>query len=303
MFRRNNGVMGAVKTGLVLLGGFGGARLLTNLFDQQVMARILPAPAPVATSGLDSLSKHSKIISSILIAGIGSYAIHKVVKDEGTKKLLIGGVVLSTLQSVFMGLLNAFAPAAANMLAGPEDGTAARLSAMYGLGRGANIMPQYAPISGTGEYFTNPVNGLSEYFTNPVNGLGEYLAVQGMQGVGTYERNPNLLEAAAGMGQYQEVQGTHIDPSSDLDHQLTIAEAAAGVGNVNPFEAAAGLQPFEASAGMGAINTVPSASTWIPGSVNPQLWAGVRPVNQPQSAHEMVSAGILQTDGGQGVFG
>jgi hypothetical protein len=310
MFRRNTGLMGALKTGAMIFGGFGAHRVLTNLFDQQVMMRLLPAPAAPAepaASGLGQISQHSKTISAIIVAGLGSFAVSKVVKDDNTKKLLIGGFVLSALHSVVMGILNQFAPTAANMLAGPEDGTAARISAMYGmrgLGAGASIMPHYAAINGgMGEYFASPMNGMGEYFASPMNGMGEYLAVQGMQGVGTYERNPNLLEAAAGMGQYREVSGNHIDPSSDLDQQLTIAEAAAGVGNVSPFEAAAGLQPFEASAGMGAIDTVPSSSTWIPGSTNPQLWAGVRPVDRPQSATEMVPAGILQTDGGQGIFG
>jgi hypothetical protein len=214
-----------------------------------------------------------------------------VVKDDKTKQLLIGGIVTSALHGVVVSLLSKFAPGAADMLAGPDDGTAARLSAMYGMGAGESIMPRYAPI---GEYFQNP---MGEYFQNP---MGEYIA--STNGLGAYER-ANLMEAAAGYGNVVESSGTHIDPSSDLDRQLTIAEAAAGVGAVSPFEAAAGVMPFEASAGMGAIASLPSADTWIPGSTNPQLWAGVREVSQGQSEHELTSAGVLQSGGSQGIFG
>lgn len=290
--------------GAVLFAGFGLHRLLTNLVDRQLLSRLLPAaaPAPAATSGF-GLQENRGLIASIVVGGLSAFLANKLIKNAETKKLVIGGIAVSTVQGVAMSLLKAFAPPAADMLSGPDDGTAARLSAMYGLGAGASIMPRYAPINGMGEYFREPMNGLGEYFREPMNGIGEYIAATA--GLGTYENNGDLYQAAAGMGTH-DYNGNHIDPSGDLDRQLTIAEAAAGVGALSPFEAAAGIGPMEAAAGFrgfGAIDTVPSGDTWIPGTVNPQLWAGVRSVSEPQSATEMVPAGVLQTDGGQGIFG
>lgn len=289
--------------GAVLFAGFGLHRLLTNLMDRQVLSRLLPAPAaPAATSGF-GLQENRGLIASVAVGAATAFIANKVIKNAETKKLIIGGIAVSTVQGVIMSLLKAFAPTGADMLAGPEDGTAARLSAMYGmrgLGAGASIMPRYAPINGLGEYFREPMNGLGEYFREPMNGVGEYIAATA--GLGTYENNGDLYQAAAGMGNH-DYNGNHIDPSGDLDRQLTIAEAAAGVGALSPFEAAAGIGPMQAAAGFGAVDTVPSADTWIPGSADPQLWAGVRAVSAPQSATEMVPAGVLQTDGGQGIFG
>lgn len=297
-----NGVGDVLKVGAVLFGGFALHRVLSNMFANQVLARVLPAPAaPAATSGFD-LSGQKSLIASLLMGAGAGFIASKVIKNQETKKLVIGGIVMSTIQGVVLSLLKAFAPSAADALAGPEDGTAARLSAMYGLGNGASIMPRYAAI---GEYFREPgVAGLGEYFREGgVNGLGEYISAT--SGLGTYENNGDLYQAAAGFGS-QDYNGNHIDPSGDLDRQLTIAEAAAGVGALSPFEAAAGIGPMQAAAGMrgfGAIDTVPSGDTWIPGSVEGQLWAGTRAITAGQSASEMTPAGILQTDGGSGIFG
>jgi hypothetical protein len=298
-----NGVGDVVKLGAVVFGGFAAHRLFTNLFSNQVLARLLPAPAaPAATSGFD-LSGQRGLIASLIVGAGGSFLASKAIKNPETRKLVISGMVASTVHGVVMSLLKAFAPSGADMLSGPEDGTAARLSAMYGmrgLGAGASIMPRYGVINGMGEYFREPMNGLGEYFREPMNGLGEYISAT--SGLGTYEQNGDLYQAAAGMGSH-DYQGNHIDPSGDLDRQLTIAEAAAGVGAVSPFEAAAGIGPMQAAAGFGAIDTVASGDTWIPGSVDPQLWAGVQAISRGQSATEMTPAGVLQTDGGQGIFG
>lgn len=298
-----NGVGDVLKFSAVVFGGFAAHRLLTNLFSNQVLARLLPPPAaPAATSGFD-LSGQRGLLASLFVGAGGAFLASKAIKNPETRKLVIGGMVASTIHGVVLSLLKAFAPTGAEMLAGPEDGTAARLSAMYGmrgLGAGASIMPRYGVINGVGEYFREPMNGLGEYFREPMNGLGEYISAT--SGLGTYEQNGDLFQAAAGMGSH-DYQGNHIDPSGDLDRQLTIAEAAAGVGAVSPFEAAAGIGPMQAAAGFGAINTVPSGDTWIPGSVDPELWAGARAITNGQSATETTPAGVLQTDGGQGIFG
>ena len=287
-----NGIGGVLKTGAVLFGGFALHRILTNVLSNQVLARLLPAPAaPAATSGF-SLQENRGIIASLIVGGLGSFLASKAIKNQETKKLVIGGFVASTLHGVILSVLKSVAPAGADMLAGPEDGTAARLSAMYGLGAGASIMPRYAPING--------MRGVGEYFREPMNGLGEYISAT--NGLGSYEGNGDLYQAAAGFGSH-DYNGNHIDPSGVLERQLDIAEAAAGVGAVSPFEAAAGIGPMQAAAGFGAIDTVASADTWIPGSADGQLWAGVKAINQGQSANELTTAGVLQTDGGQGIFG
>src|SRR3990167_889945 len=122
-------------------------------------------------------------------------------------------------------------------------------------------------MAGLGKYSTEPMSGLGEYFSEPMSGLGAYGA------------NPDMYQAAAGYGTVDYANGNHVDPGSDLDRELTIAEAAAGVGALPAYEAAAGfgrVQSYEASAGMGAIQSLQRADTWIPGMANPQLWAGVR---------------------------
>jgi hypothetical protein len=60
---------------------------------------------------------------------------------------------------------------------------------------------------------------------------------------------------------------------------------------------------MQAAAGMGAISTVPSGDTWIPGTTDGALWAGVRSITDDQGENQMQPAGVLETDGGQGIFG
>lgn len=322
MFRKNgfmDPIVTVLKTGGIALLGFGSHKVLSNLFTTQILNRIFGSPATVvvtpaaatavtpATSGLGALSldpQYQRLIGSFVVAAGGVFAINKLVKDPGTKTTLITGAAVSFMHTLASALLTKFAPAYAGILAGPEDGTAARISAMYGmqgLGRGTSIQPRYAPINGMGEYFGSGVNGLGEYFDSGVSGLGEYFG-SGVSGLGAYQAaagygaNPDMMEAAAGYGS-SSVPGNHVDPHGDLDRELNIAEAAAGVGGMGA------VQSYEASAGFGSISSLPSSSTWIPGSSDPQLWAGTRSISNPQSATEMVPAGILQTDGGQGVFG
>ncbi len=322
MFRKNGPmepILFVLKTGGIALTGFVAHKLITNVVLKQVFGRIFGAPAVVvatspttaavvapATSGLGLINldpNYQKIGASFLVAGLGVFASAKLIKDPGTRNTVMTGIAVSFAHTFLSSLVGKFAPQYSDMLSG-DDGTAARLSAMYGLGAGTSLQPRYASIGrGMGEYFSSGVNGLGEYFSsgNGMSGLGEYFD-SGVSGLGLpayeaaagYGANPDFQEAAAGMGARELANTNHVDPHGDLDRELTIAEAAAGVG---------ALPSYEAAAGFGAISTVPSASTWIPGSANGQLWAGTRSISNPQSASEMVPAGILQTDGGQGVFG
>ncbi len=309
MFRKNGPmepILFVLKTGGIALTGLVAHKLITNVVLKQVFGRIFGAPAVVvatspttaavvapATSGLGLINldpSYQKIGASFLVAGLGVFASAKLIKDPGTRNTVMTGIAVSFAHTLLSSLVGKFAPQYSDMLSG-DDGTAARLSAMYGLGAGTSLQPRYASIGrGMGEYFNSGVNGLGEYFNSGVSGLGlpAYEAAAG------YGANPDFQEAAAGMGARELANTNHVDPHGDLDRELTIAEAAAGVG---------ALPSYEASAGFGNISTVPTASTWIPGTTNGQIWAGTRSISNPQSASEMVPAGILQTDGGQGVFG
>jgi len=307
------------KTGGLALTGFVGHKLFTNLLVNNVFSKIFGAPAVVvatspttaavvapATSGLGLINldpQYQKVGASLLVAGLGIFASAKLIKDPGTRNTVMTGIAVSFTHTLLAAVLDKVAPQYSGMLNG--DGTAARLSAMYGLGAGTSLQPRYSSIgrgmNGLGEYFDSGVSGLGEYFSSGMNGLGEYFD-SGVSGLGLpayeaaagYGANPDFAEAAAGMGAREAMNTNHVDPHGDLDRELTIAEAAAGVG---------ALPSYEAAAGFGAISTLPTASTWIPGSANGQIWAGTRSISAPQSATEMVPAGVLQTDGGQGVFG
>jgi hypothetical protein len=320
MFRKN-GVMEPIlfvlKTGGLALGGFLAHKVITNALMNYGFNHIFGAPAAVvvpatpttppvvapATAGLGLITldpAYQKLIAGGLVAALGVFAASKLIKDSTTRNTVATGIAVSFTTTLLAAALTKFAPQYAGLLAGPDDGTAARLSAMYGFG-GTSIQPRYAAIGGRGmgEYFQSGVSGLGEYFQSGVSGLGEYFqsGVSGLGALPSYEANagyganPDLMEAAAGMGARETMSTNHVDPHGDLDRELTIAEAAAGVG------------AYEAAAGYGSISTVPSSSTWIPGMSNGQLWAGTRSISNGQSATEMVPAGILQTDGGQGVFG
>jgi hypothetical protein len=308
-FRKNQymaTLKAAFTTGALITAGFAGHKVLTSIFCKQVCDRLFGAPesaTPPATSGFEMLQPYKNNIAGAVVALAGIGLTNMLVKDVRTKMLITGGMATSFLHTLLVTVLARVSEPTAAMLSGADDATAARLSAMYGLGAGSSILPRYAPIDGMGEYFSE-MNGLGEYFSE-------------MSGLGQYTPNPDLMQAAAGYGAISSSNSNHIDPSSDLDRELSIAEAAAGVGQV--MEAAAGygaVQPYEASAGMGrlgeyfsemnglgAVASLPSADTWVPGMSNPQIWAGVRPVSSPQSAHAMISAGVLQSPGNQGVFG
>jgi hypothetical protein len=316
-FRRNEFMATAkevLKIGALTTAGFLAHKAVTKLFTDNVLDRILGSsgvvtpPAPAATSGLEALQPYRTVLGGAVVAALGVYAANKLVKDVQTKMFVTAGIATSFVHSLAVTILAKMAPGASGYLSG-HDATAVNISAMYGLGAGASLQPQYASIRGMGEYFAQ--NGLGEYFAQ--NGLGEYFAQNGLgeyfaqNGLGAYTGNPDLMQAAAGYGTVDNPNSNIIDPGSDLDHQLSIAEAAAGVGAVQPFEAAAGfgaLQPFEAAAGFGAVSSVsPTADTWIPGTSNPQLWAGTVGISEGQARNEMNSAGILETAGNAGVFG
>lgn len=283
-FRRNEGMLttlkDALKVGAIALAGLAVHRVAAKLLSDVVLTRVIGAPAvaPPAVAGLEMLQPYKGLIASAASAAIGIFATVKLVKDPDTRKYLIGGVAGSFLLSALIDVLKGFGGSSgaqvASYLSGYDQGTAESL--------GASIMPHYAPI---GEYFDGQ---LGEYFES------------GMSGLGNYGGNPDIYQAAAGVGAMPSLNTAHVDPSSDLDRELTLAEAAAGVGAAS-YEAAAGMGLGEFLGGGG--RSLPAASTWVPGTSRPDIWAPVTGVNKPQAATAQTAAGILQTGGGGGVFG
>jgi hypothetical protein len=176
---------------------------------------------------------------------------------------------------------------------------------MMGMGA-TSIQPMYQQIQGLGAQspYEAAAGNLGEYFESGVEGLGNYMP------------NAEIQQAAAGYGAVAEYQGNHIKPTDDLDRQLSIAEAAAGVGAFPELQqAAAGMGEYfrnpNAPAGLGeflaeqggGVRSVPAASTWVPGTTEGQLWAGIRPVSRSQQSTASTPGGLLSTPGGSGVFG
>lgn len=306
--RKNSGAMAWVKVGAFITTGVIAHKFLSGFFKNLLVAKqaTVAADASVdaqvdgaaAASGLGflptSLVPYAGTISGALTAALGVYLTTRVVKNAEARQMIAGGMVASFLHTVIVDVLKKQAPTFAQQVSGlgAADSNAARLSAMYGFG--ASIEPQYAQINGMGEYFGTSglgalpsyeaAAGMGEYFS----GVGEYFT--GTNGLGEYGSNPDIMQAAAGYGAVDAGGNTnHIDPSSNLDRELSIAEAAAGVGSV-----------MQAAAGLGNIR---AGQTWIPGESDPRLWAGVRPVDRSQMATAMIPAGTLQSGGGQGIFG
>lgn len=311
---RRNDAMALMKMALPIAGGLLAHKVVMAGIDALILKPMFapapaPAAAPAATGALGpSAQPIVSNLASIALAALGVVATKYAVKDRETANLICGGIVVSALHKVVVTVLSQVAPATAGYLSGMDDGTAARLSAMYGFGA-VSLQPMYQPTNGFGEYFNGP---MGEFFESSLQGpLSEYFD-SGTEGLGNYGANPDLYQAAAGYGSVafgEENVSNHILPNSDLDAQLTIAEAAAGVGSAYEAAAGYGASPYEAAAGYGeylqgfGANDVPASSTWIPGESNGQLWAAVRPVTRGQQATAMVPGGILETRGGAGIFG
>ncbi len=329
-------IITALKVGGTITAGFVGHKAISHILNTIVFDRLLtpmlasqaaesaaeetatvaPAAAPAAAAqAAEGVGEIATVVRSTVGGGLAAVAgvmlANALIGDQETKQLVAGGVVASFVHGLLVTALEGLVPDVVPMLSG--DGTAARLSAMYGVG--ASIDPRYTPISGYGEYLAER-DAVGEYFESGISGLGNYGA------------NPDIYEAAAGYGSIYEAAaglGNHIDPSSNLDHELTMAEAAAGVGQlympptVMPptvtsdqapalapytpiYEAQAGIgEYFESGiSGFGDVAALPTADMTVPGG---QLWAGARAVTRDQGETALQPAGILETAGGAGILG
>lgn len=324
-YRRNQGFMEDVRkvlrVGALVATGFLTHKLLTSFACELVMKPIKgalvkaeeEAPETEGVEGIaEQLENWEKPLCGAIIGGAQLWITSKVVRSEEARKSIGAGIVVSWLQSVAMASLRALKQ---DEWAERLEGTPSTAMELQGFGAQTSIMPEYAPIDGMGEYFSEQqTSGLGEYFA--ANGMGEYFAESGVQGVGNYEHagplalGPSIQQAAAG----QIDDGIRPDQA---EAALMLTEAAAGFGQPPPAhayregslgqyeQAAAGIgmgQGFEqAAAGLGAVARVGTSDTWIPGMSNPQLWAGTKSVHDTQAKSE-IAAGILEGPGGSGIL-
>ena len=290
----------AFQSGLIVATGFMTHRVLTNLLCDKV-----PFISDMFAENAALNTWRKPIIgAAVMLAGVPLVG---AIKPLRPRAIEIGaGMVASWLQSA---IVSAFAaaeyPDGVNAVQGYSNsrayalrGTRRRRRGLRG-GHQTSIMPRYAPVSGLGQYeqaaagyqqaaagFQQAAAGTGEYFAP--NATGEYFAPNNLQGVGEYEAAGQLaMQAAAG------TTSQHIDdgirPDSDLDRQMDIMEAAAGMRGMGEY--------YEATA-HNVEQRVGQQSQWIPKGA---LWAGERQVNDTQMTSEL-SAGILQKQGGNGVL-
>jgi hypothetical protein len=282
------------RNGFLAFSGFLGHKVLTKVAVDYGLSKLLTPKAGEAPAGWQtSLQPWQGVIAGGVIGLLGTAIAWKAAPKYVVPIGL--GVGLSFAHALLVRILEAANQAkAAQYLSGYEGSTAYQL--------GGSIGPMYATVTGGG------MQGYGEYFEEPnpgMQGYGEYFENAGVSGFGEYGPNPDIAEAAAGVGNVMERDG--IRPTDDLDHVLNVAEAAAGVGGMG----AAPWQPYEANAGYGEYETnvgsqlvsVPRTDTWVPGMSDAPLWAGQRAITRGQAATAGTGAGILQTPGGQGVFG
>lgn len=285
------------KLGVVALfatTGFIAHKLLTRVIVDKLLA-----PALVPTAGLGAgewkgtLLKWSPVLVGFIVGAAGVAAVGAIAPARRNE--VGAGLVVSWVHTTILTLLGmSDSPKvkdAAKWIAGYDTSSTAaaigryrRQAGLRGLGQDqTSILPRYAATGRRGGLQQAVAGrGTGEYFQ--ASGMGEYFA-SGVQGIGSYElAGPLVTQAAAGLGQRID---DGIRPDANLDQVLMLAEAQAGVGEY-----------YSANPG-GDLFSVPQQDQWIP---NNALWAGTKPAGDDQEASE-VPAGILETPGGNGIFG
>lgn len=278
------------KSALFVAVGFIGHKVITNLLAVQVLDRVL-----VKQASMVKFLPYTPIVAGIPVAILGIWASGKVAPRYRTE--LGGGMIASLIHTGIVAVLGISEGTKKyrGYLAGPRAGgsTAWGLQGrrgIRGLGQApTSILPHYQAVGpGGGIQQAIAGRGQGEYFQVQTSGMGEYF-VSGAQGVGNYElAGPMVTSAAAGFGQVVE---DGIRPDSDLDALLTLAESQAGLGEYYAAHADKG--------GGASEYTVPQQSQWVPRG---PLWAGTMQAQDSTQRGEL-PAGILETPGGNGVFG
>lgn len=288
-----NQFMASIKklgvTAMFAVTGFVAHKVLTRL---GIMGLVKALESSTGT-WKPTVLKWSPIAIGGLVAGLGVFAVHKVAPKRRDE--IGAGMIVSFFHTSILTVLamvdNPDVQKAAQWIAGYDTSSTATSIGRYrrsmqGLGNDQrSILPHYAATGRRGGIQQAVAGrGTGEYFQ--ASGLGEYFA-SGVQGIGSYElAGPLVTQAAAGLGQRID---DGIRPDANLDAVLTLAEAMAGGGMGEYYSATPGGSPF----------TVPEDDQWVPS--NP-LWAGTKGAEDSSETSE-IPAGILETPGGNGVFG
>ena len=278
----------ALVTGLFITGGFVFHKVATNLATDPIFDLFKEKEAPAAAAGTDfDIEPWKKPIVGAGILAIGIPLANMAFKKRAME--IGGGMVASWLHSVIVAVSvvsknEKFASAVAGV---PDrfDWSGrkwpyrnSRAASLGGRRRGvrglsgnsqdlSSIMPRYTPITrggmgatqaaagqyqqaAAGQYQQAAAGSMGEYFT-PMNAMGEYFAPSSLQGVGAYEPAGTLA-----MPKVNQVIRDGIRPDSDLDRQMSIMEAAAGMGD--------GLGSYFEAGPNGQVDTVGSESQWVP---------------------------------------
>jgi hypothetical protein len=317
---RKNQMRTLFKTSLLVTTGFLGHKALTH-----VVCNMLVKPMLNKSNGNGgAVSQYGNGGTKNAVAyiatgfGVGLLGVFVAGKVAPKHKYEIGaGMMASWITGSIVALLDMSpgSQAAASYLSGYSSPSRAaaigryrRRRGMRGLGSNQlSILPRYVPTDPSmpgGLQQAVASAGVGEYFLpqgNAMQGVGEYFA-SGVQGIGQYEpAGPMVTQAAAGFGQVIE---DGIRPDANMDAVLTLAEAQAGMGSA-VGRLASGARFGRRSvgeyytAGGSGLATVGEHSEWIP---NNALWAGTKPAGDSAATSEL-TAGILETAGGNGIFG
>ena len=326
-YRRNQGFMAkfqkAFVSGLWITGGFLTHKVVTNLICDPIFDLFKPKNGNAATEGVGqanggfNLDNWKKPICGAGVLAIGLPLVGMTAKKRGVE--IGAGMMVSWIHSIIVSIaqsvnqpqfLQAVGDSRSDWSGRTWPYSSSRAAALgrrrrRGVGQArhtTSIMPRYTPIRSMGQFqqaaagqvyqaaagqgpgFQQAAAG--EYFT-PMNATGEFFAYPSTQGVGSYEAAGQLA-----MPRNNQVIQDGIRPDANLDREMSIMEAAAGLrGGVGSY--------FEQSDGR--VSTVPRTSTWIPGTSDGELWAGETPVDATQQTSEL-SAGILNVPGGNGIL-
>lgn len=276
--------------------GFVAHKVLTRLGIIGLNKALTPAPTAGIGAGdwKATVAKWSPILVGGVVAAVGVAAVSKLAPKRRNE--LGAGMIVSFFHTSILTVLGMVdspdVQKAAQWIAGYDSsGTAASIGryrrAVAGLGdaRQVSTLPMYAPTGRRGGIQQAVAGrGTGEYFQT--SGLGEYFA-SGVQGIGAYElAGPLVTQAAAGLGQRID---DGIRPDANLDAVLTLAEAMAG-GSMGEYYSA---EPD------GSPYSLPEDDQWVP---NNPLWAGTKSAADSPETSE-IPAGILETSGGNGIFG
>jgi len=270
-FRRNGTLGQALKdaaiTGAVVGAGFFAHKALTKLIVNYLMTGTGPL---ASTFGTPTMAPYQDIIAGAVVAVAGIAIAEAVPSIRDTQaKNIAAGMVVSFLQKLVVDLLtnNSQAPAAA-YLSGfgsysstyPNSGGRAYYTGPQGRIGGYGRLGEYFATSGFGGFagnggyrqaaagFGSPMQAAAGYgsnilqasagygalpaprqqtFTQAAAGMGEYFAT-GVEGFGEYFDTGT--SGMSGMGSTDEgIQG---GDSYAAEHALTVAEAAAGIGDI-----------------------------------------------------------------------